>query len=167
MKKKFGFLMKLGLAVVAMVIIASCLKNDDDQRTYSAAEEIADRNAYLNELIKAGYDVDTLDNTIYYVVIDEGEGPFVQLGDSISIGYAGYLIDGRLFDGSERYSFVFEEGDFITGWERALKIMNEGARIQFVIPSELAYGSTGAGPIPPYQSLIFVIKLIKNHSIVE
>jgi FKBP-type peptidyl-prolyl cis-trans isomerase len=48
----------------------------------------------------------------------------------------------------------------IPGWEDGLQVMNKDSRVQFIIPSELAYGSEGVGAkIPPYQTLIFVIKL--------
>jgi FKBP-type peptidyl-prolyl cis-trans isomerase len=38
-----------------------------------------------------------------------------------------------------------------------MKVMNKEAKVQLVIPSELAYGSQWSYIIPPYQTLIFVI----------
>jgi FKBP-type peptidyl-prolyl cis-trans isomerase len=38
--------------------------------------------------------------------------------------------------------------------------MNKNSKMQFVIPSDLAYGSAGQGVIPPYTTLVFVIKMV-------
>ena len=39
--------------------------------------------------------------------------------------------------------------------------MKEGAAYRFFIPSELAYGSHGSGPIQPNSTLIFDVQLLK------
>ena len=39
--------------------------------------------------------------------------------------------------------------------------MKEGAKYRLFIPSQLAYGPQGAGPIGPNQTLIFDVELIK------
>jgi FKBP-type peptidyl-prolyl cis-trans isomerase len=38
--------------------------------------------------------------------------------------------------------------------------MGIGSKYRFYIPSELGYGSNGAGPIPPYSTLIFEVELL-------
>lgn len=168
---KPGILFKVSIAAVMVLLISSCLKNeDDDRKIYTAAEEIAERNAYLDSLRAKGHDIDTTASGVYYVVIEEGEGNFAQEGDTVTIGYAGYLIDGTLFDTSERPSSPFQDGkwefilgdfDAIKGWDESIMEMNEGAKMEFIVPSELAYGSSGYGLIPPYQTLIFVIKMFE------
>ncbi|HZH74072.1 MAG TPA: FKBP-type peptidyl-prolyl cis-trans isomerase [Mariniphaga sp.] len=166
MKKMIDVLKKIGLMALLAGVLVSCL-DEDEPHVYTSEEEVENRNKYLDALIEDGQDIDTLDNELYYVVREEGEGRNIQLLDSLSIGYAGYLIDGRLFDASNKYSFVFEEDMFIDGWHKALPLMNEGAKFEFIIPSELAYGSAGYGPIPPYQTLLFVIEVLENHSVEE
>ncbi len=164
---KTKFLVQWIIAAFAIVFVSSCLNIRDEEKTYSAAEELLLRSAYLDSLIAKGHDVDTTQNGVYYVVIEEGEGDFVKAGDTITVGYAGYYVDGVMFDSSEihfadgKMEFVLEgaETRMIPGWEEGLKVMNKDARVQFIIPSNLAYGSKGSGAIPPYQTLIFVVKL--------
>ncbi len=152
------------LAMVSMFLFSSCLKNEDDKRTYSAAEEIALRNTYLNNLVNEGYDIDTTENGVYYVVMDEGTGDFAKQGDTLTVAYVGYFIDGTPFDtslgrGDGKYTFILGVTSLISGWNEGMKVMNKGSKIQFIIPSEHAYKSTGYLSVPPYQTLVFVIEL--------
>lgn len=166
MKKKL--LINLTFAILTGLAISSCLKTEDE-KVYTAAEEIALRENLLDSLIAKGHDIDTTESGVYYVIMDEGEGELAQPGDTLTIGYAGYFIDGVLFDSSEinsadgKMTFVLENEDFrmIPGFEEAMTVLNKNARAQFIIPSQLAYGSAGYGSIPPYQTLVFVIKMFE------
>ena len=40
-------------------------------------------------------------------------------------------------------------------------MMPEGSKWRLFIPSNLAYGAQGAGPIGPHQALIFDVELLK------
>lgn len=160
------FFMNMAIAAMLALVISSCLKTEDE-KVYTAAEEISLREAYLDSLVAQGYDIDTTETGVYYVLIDEGVGEFAKTGDTLTIGYAGYFIDGLLFDSSEinsadgKMTFILEgeETRMIRGFEHAMKVLNKNAMAQFIIPSELAYGSTGWDRIPPYQTLIFVVKM--------
>ncbi len=153
------------IAAIAAFVATSCLDVDEDEKIYTAAEEIHYREAYIDSMFARGYDVDTTSLGVYYITIEEGEGNFAKAGDTLTVGYAGYYIDGRLFDASEinspdgKMTFVLEEDEMIPGWNSGMKVMNKGATVQFIIPSERAYGEDGYGNIPPYQTLIFVVKL--------
>src|SRR5690554_6746462 len=123
--------------------MTSCLK-DEDEKVYTKAEEEALRSIYLHNLEYEGVDIDTTENGVFYIVREEGEGDFVQEGDTLSVGYSGYFIDCTLFDttigrGDGKMSFVYGKDSFIEGWDEGMKVMNEGALVQFIIPSELAY----------------------------
>ena len=163
---KIKFLMNLALAAFLALMISSCLKTEDE-KVYTAAEEIALREAYLDSLTAKGHDIDTTETGVYYVIREEGEGDFAMEGDTLTVGYAGYFIDGVLFDSSEisstdgKMTFILkhEEYRMIPGFEEAMTVLNKNARAEFIVRSELAYGSTGYGRIPPYQTLVFVIKM--------
>ena len=49
----------------------------------------------------------------------------------------------------------------IAGWDEGILLLHEGDKARLVIPSELAYGSRGAGGvIPPNAPLIFDVELV-------
>lgn len=90
-------------------------------------------------------------------------------GDFVKIHYSVY-VDGDLgagpFDTSRGHESPFEfqlgSAKVIAGLERAVQHMRVGARVEVLIPSNLAYGSQGAGGgvVPPYADLVFDIELM-------
>ena len=138
-------------------IISSCLNNDHVTRTQEM--EYSELNTYLGNLIQTGYNVDTTDLGVYYIVRTEGEGPFPKQGDTLSIGYAGYFIDGTEFDRSDEFAFRYIDEPMLAGFEDGISLMNKGALIQMIIPSSLGYGASGTFNIPPYTTLVFVTEM--------
>ena len=100
---------------------------------------------------------------LQYQVVKEGDGAQPGPNDVVTVHYTGRLIDGTVFDSSvERGEpATFAVGQVIPGWVEGLQMMNEGSAWRFFIPSELAYGSHGTGPIQPNSTLIFDVELIK------
>ena len=50
----------------------------------------------------------------------------------------------------------------VTGWTESLQLMDEGAKWELYIPSELGYGDRGAGgSIPGGAVLIFTLELLE------
>lgn len=100
---------------------------------------------------------------LQYLVVKEGSGKKPGPNDVVTVHYTGRLIDGTVFDSSvERGEpATFAVGQVIAGWEEGLQLMSEGAAYRLFIPSELAYGEHGTGPIQPNSALIFDVQLIK------
>ena len=106
----------------------------------------------------------TTKSGLQYKVITAGEGATPAATDNVTVNYKGTTIDGNEFDSSYKRGTpaTFPLNRVIPGWTEGLQLMKEGATYQFYIPSELAYGSRGAGrDIGPYSTLIFDVELIK------
>ena len=79
--------------------------------------------------------------------------------------YEGALTNGQVFDSSYKrkqpIDFSLGIGQVIPGWDEGISLLKVGDKARFVIPSHLAYGSTGAGGvIPPNATLIFDVELM-------
>ena len=104
---------------------------------------------------------------IYFIELHPGEGPFVSVGDTITIHYEGYFLNGRFFDSTrqrdEPLQFVFgQQWQVISGLEKALGNMRNGGKALVITPSQQAFGTDGSvlGIVPPYTSVVFEIELI-------
>lgn len=93
------------------------------------------------------------------------EGPPVEVGDEVTIHYAGWLADGELFDSSfdrgRPITFVIGAGEVFPGLEEGLLGMRTGGRRSLVIPAELGYGAEGIpGFVPPDAVLLLDVELM-------
>jgi len=98
-----------------------------------------------------------------------GDGREAEKGLTVNVHYTGWLYqDGEKttkFDSSvdrrEPFSFILGVGQVIKGWDSGVSGMQVGGSRTIIIPSEMAYGSRGAGDvIPPNSDLIFDVELI-------
>lgn len=82
--------------------------------------------------------------------------------DTVTIHYAGRLIDGTEFDSSVARGepATFPLPRLIKGWQEGVPLMEVGDTYEFAIPYYLAYGPMGKGPIPGGATLLFTIELI-------
>jgi FKBP-type peptidyl-prolyl cis-trans isomerase len=106
--------------------------------------------------------VKTTASGLQYKVLKDGKGPKPKATDTVSTHYRGTLIDGTEFDSSYKRGepASFEVGQLIPGWTEALTNMTVGSKWQLYVPSNLAYGAGGQGPIPPNSTLIFEMELL-------
>jgi FKBP-type peptidyl-prolyl cis-trans isomerase FkpA len=121
-------------------------------------------------------DTKKMDEKMQELVIEDtkvGEGRVAEKGLTISVHYTGWLLDatkndkkGQKFDSSldrrEPFNFVLGVGQVIQGWDQGFDGMKIGGKRTILIPSEMGYGSRGAGnAIPPNADLIFEIELLE------
>lgn len=95
-----------------------------------------------------------------------GTGKEAKSGDRVTVNYRGSLENGTVFDESykrgEPFPFTLGQGAVIKGWDVGVAGMKEGGKRKLFIPSEMGYGSRGAGGvIPPNANLIFEVELLK------
>jgi FKBP-type peptidyl-prolyl cis-trans isomerase len=111
-------------------------------------------------------DVKKLENGVLYRVLHAADpksnGP-IDRGDTVTVSYRGWLIDGKVFDETKPATPVaFVLNGVVPGWRTALMKMKVGDMWEVAIPADQAYGAEGRpGRIPPDQTLIFVISLAK------
>lgn len=106
----------------------------------------------------------TTDSGLQYEVLTEGEGEQPTVKDTVVVHYRGTLLDGTEFDSSygRDAPATFPLEGIIKGWQEALQLMKTGGKWKVFIPSELAYGASGAGGrIGPNETLIFEIELLE------
>ena len=115
------------------------------------------------EGLAAGFD--TTESGLRYQIIQEGTGAKAEKGQTVSVHYKGQLPDGTVFDSSYKRNqpidFALGTGQVIKGWDEGISLLKVGDKARFVIPSDLGYGSAGAGGvIPPNATLVFDVELV-------
>ena len=115
----------------------------------------AEIDAYLKD---NGIEAEKTEAGVRYVITQEGEGENATSGQTVSVNYSGYLLDGTYFDSSVKevaqekglynearepyqpYDVTIDQTSVIRGWHDALKVMKKGSKATVYIPSSLAYG---------------------------
>ncbi|MAU72139.1 MAG: peptidylprolyl isomerase [Pseudozobellia sp.] len=137
-------------------------KTFQSSREQRIAEEKARQTAELDK-VSAGFD--STDSGLRYKIIQKGNGAKAEKGKTVSVHYEGSLMSGQVFDSSYKRNqpidFKLGIGQVISGWDEGIGLLQVGDKARFVIPSELAYGSSGAGGvIPPNAPLLFDVELM-------
>ncbi|SFW14492.1 peptidylprolyl isomerase [Cellulophaga fucicola] len=135
----------------------------EGSREKRLAEEKAAAAAEMEKLA-AGFE-ETASGLRYKVIQKGTSGVKAESGKTVSVHYEGSLTSGQVFDSSykrnEPIDFQLGVGQVIPGWDEGIALLEVGDKARFVIPSNLAYGSAGAGGvIPPNASLIFDVELM-------
>ena len=125
----------------------------------------AQKAAQAEELEKVAAGFDETPSGLRHKIIQKGEGAKAEKGKGVSVHYEGSLLNGQVFDSSYKRNrpidFQLGVGQVIPGWDEGIALLQVGDKARFVIPSDLAYGSAGAGGvIPPNATLIFDVELM-------
>lgn len=139
----FSFLLFLGL------LFPSCSK---DTR--------AEDDALLQKYIKDhNLTAIAAQDGLYYTmdVVGTGAQP-AGVYSKVTINYSGYFVDGTVFDSSNGFTSTLTS--LIKGWQYGIPYFKVGGKGKLLIPSHLAYGTSGAGTIPGNTPIIFDIELL-------
>ncbi|MDF1698539.1 MAG: FKBP-type peptidyl-prolyl cis-trans isomerase, partial [Saprospiraceae bacterium] len=117
--------------------------------TLTVNEYIAENNLETEELEKG----------VHIAVQEPGSDNKPSPESIITVNYTGKLTNELIFDQGENVTFLL--GDLIEGWRIGLSEIGEGGTCTLVLPSEVGYGSSGTGGIPPNSALVFEIELVE------
>jgi FKBP-type peptidyl-prolyl cis-trans isomerase FklB len=112
---------------------------------------------------KAKPGVVTTPSGLQYKIQTAGTGKKPLTTDTVVCQYRVALIDGKEIESSYKGGepATFAVGKVIKGWTEVLQLMPVGSKWQVVVPSNLAYGESGAGAdIGPNATLVFDIELV-------
>ncbi len=131
----------------------------------AAAEPAVDPGAAYLHINAQKPGVRVTESGLQYEVLKSGDGKSPELTSTVATHYEGAFIDGTVFDSSVQRGTPaeFPVNRVIAGWTEALQMMKEGDKWRLAIPSDLAYGSRGAGGgrIPPDAVLVFEVELLE------
>ena len=99
---------------------------------------------------------------LVYLSLKEGSGSQPKADEVVKVHYRGTFPGGKEFDSSysrgEPTSFPLNR--VIPCWTEGVQLMKVGGKARLTCPASIAYGSRGAGPIPPNATLQFEIELL-------
>jgi FKBP-type peptidyl-prolyl cis-trans isomerase len=163
--KVFNWLL---IFVLTGASFSSCKKTTSQQ----LRDEEADHIKRYTEKYLPG--IKPTSSGLYYQELKTGTDTIsIKTGDLVKVFYTGNLIedndslgiiDGAVFDTSgdyEPFSFTVGAGTVITGWDEAIRLMNDGGEAKWVIPSHLAYSGQAQNGIPAYSPLVFNVKIYR------
>ncbi len=156
----WGRVRLLGVGLFALVLLAACFSVTSPHPKRQVIEE----TEFDPSL---GIDLTQMQQTfggMYYQDLTVGDGQPAQAGDTISIGYEGWLSNATRFAASDSAVFIVGIGALISGLDigilgNGVDPMRVGGERKLVIPSSLAYGDVGSGPVGGGKIVIFDITL--------
>ena len=128
-------------------------------------QQIAEQSAAWLAKVEKKSGVKKTESGLLYKVVKAGDESVKATSDNdtVVVHYKGTTEDGTVFDSSydRGETAEFPLNHVIPGWTEGMKLVGKGGKIILWIPSELAYGSRGAGRnIGPNQALQFEVELI-------
>ncbi len=128
----------------------------------SANQLQLDIEEILNAVATGKIDTTASSNYVYYKILKQGSGPFVNINDTVTIYYKGSLLkDNSVFDETKDKPATFPLKRLIRGWQIGLVQCKVGGKIRLFIPSALAYSiRSRSKAIPPNSVLIFDIEVL-------
>lgn len=144
---------RLIIGVLALfTVISACKKEDQEAKDEKIIQEFIAANSIQGAARTS--------EGLYYVIVSPGTGTKTYNSSTVvTTKYTGRLLNGQVFD-SNSAGISFSLGQVITGWQIGIPLIQKGGKVRLLIPSGLAYGRTGSGPIPANAVLDFDIELV-------
>jgi FKBP-type peptidyl-prolyl cis-trans isomerase len=143
--------------LLVTALLSGCAKKDEGCTPQAASVE---KSAMVSFCTSNSISYTEHSSGMLYNIVTPGTGPTPTLTSRVFIYYTGKLLNGTQFDSqSDPTKTGWVLNSLIDGWKVGLPLIKQGGRIQLVIPSYMAYGCTGSGPIPPNSPLFFDITI--------
>ncbi|MBC7425852.1 MAG: peptidylprolyl isomerase [Bacteroidia bacterium] len=159
-----------GLDVISKIAVGDkidsirVIRVGDAAKNFDAVKTFGKKNAGWDDKVMAKFPkAKKTASGLYYIIEKQGTGAKAAKNKTVKVHYTGTLWDGKVFDsstGKDPIEFVLGTGTVIPGWDEGIELMKVGSKIKLIIPSKLAYGAGGSGPIGPNSDLIFDTELI-------
>lgn len=155
-----------GATLTAPVTTVSVQSVDKQGNMTSGSGTITDGTGVIDNYLTANkLTATTTADGLNYVIETPGTGPVPTKGQTVTVTYSGFLLNSNATRGTEfdsnTISFVLGAGQVIPGWDEAFALLPVGTVAELVIPSTLAYGTTGHGTsVPPNSILIFDVTVV-------
>ncbi|WP_153799539.1 FKBP-type peptidyl-prolyl cis-trans isomerase [Foetidibacter luteolus] len=150
----------LFVLLAGALVLSSCLKNNSTPACTDQKPEVEEASMLTFALTQGMTPTkDTLG--ILFQILQPGTTPLVSNTlDTVNIKYEGKLMSGSSFDKSDSTAAILV-GQFVYGFQASLAKIGQGGRVKVVIPSYIAYGCQGSGPIPANSPVYFDITILK------
>lgn len=156
--------------VVVMTDVKTRQQKEKDMEEQAAKQGGVDEAAIKDYLAKNNIQATRTSSGLYYKIDSKGSGPLPQSGEKVTMNYTGKLLDGTPFDSNvdpkfnhvQPFEFALGQGQVIPGWDQGIALLPVGTKGTLYIPSPLAYGANGQGPIPANSVLIFDVEVVAS-----
>ncbi len=174
------------LTKLTIIRVGEDAKNFDAMGALQAgidAEKSKEEEARMAQeaaLAKYKADAITTESGLMYIVIEEGTGEKPEPNAMVQMHYAGYFLDGKIFDTSiveiAKKEGIYDQrrepypplevqngprAQVIQGWKEALSMMKVGDKWKLIIPPHLGWGPRGSGGvIPPNAYTVFDVEMV-------
>lgn len=171
---------KMVLCFSVLILISSCGENEQEQVLVNPPDWNQDNSSDMNQVFTEEEE-DEIDLFVerhqdwsvtktetglrHFVYLKSESNDSAKVNDIVTVDFEITLLDGSvcyssLENGPE--SFMVEKSDIESGLHEAMKLMCEGDRAKFILPSRMAHGLIGdEEKIPPLTPVIYDIHLIK------
>lgn len=122
------------------------------------------QKATIDSITKKWPNAQKAESGVYYEILEAGSGDSLKIGQTLTMKYRGYLLNGTVFDDSDMHKpleFQVGRGQLIPGFDSQALQMNVGEKRTIIIPPALAYGAAGVpGVIPGDSFIVFDLELL-------
>lgn len=150
------------IVISGLISLFGCGKQVSDNPPCTSRKPFEDSTALLKYAADSSLTVSMDSSGLFYQIIDSGNNVKPVFSSTITVNYIGRLMNGAVFDSASNTN-LNGNGlyNLIVGWRIGLPKIGVGGRIKLLIPSGLAWGCTGYGPVPANAPVYFDVTLLQ------